>query len=479
MTDTVVIEGIAGENVHSFLGIRYAKPPTAENRFRPPQDLARGEETTDATRFGHRNFQVGVLEDILGGLPMPGEQSEDCLFLNVYAPADMTGSKPVLVWIHGGAFTSGSANDYEATRLVADNDVVVVTINYRLGIFGFIDLTRFGPEYAGSANLGLQDQIAALRWVANNIAAFGGDPSNVTIWGQSAGGTSVSSLLAAPAAEGLFDKAMAFSGGESRNPPRDQIDVIKEYLGVETDAQCLEQLLAMPAQELSKLQTSIPFQVGPSIDGHVLTQPQSEAVKDGWASKIPIITGTTRDEGTFLGPAFMVDEQVGELVLLGLAADIGEDDGTAYLTYLSEILPDGGLAEHLDRAWFDFFRASGLRIAANASQHGAGGWVYNFEVETDHSLGITHFADVPFTFKWIEPDNPGLFVHPPTPENQDIAELWSDTLIEFARSGSPNGAGLPQWPQFAPDSFASMRISQDPALVENADGDLLEVYGVR
>ncbi|MEM9454915.1 MAG: carboxylesterase family protein [Myxococcota bacterium] len=479
VTDFGVIEGIAEEEVHSFLGIRYAQPPVGENRFLSPQPLSDDEQTRDATSFGNRCFQTGVLDILVTEQAAFDAESEDCLFLNVYTPSRRSEDMPVLVWIHGGAFTSGSGNDYDPKAIVAEEDVVVVTINYRLNIFGFIDLARFGEGYEGSANLGTQDQISALQWISKHVHAFGGDPSNVTVWGQSAGATSTSSLLSAPAAQGLLDKVMALSGGEVLSPPRDQFGTLAEFLSIESDDEALRALRAMSAQELLDLQANTLYYVGPSLDGQVLMQRQSDAVASGWASEVPVLLGTTLDDGTLLAPAFAVNEQVGELTLLGLAADIGEGDGARYLSYLEDTLPGAGVEERMTRAWFDFFRSSALRIAASASQNGAGGWVYNFEVPTDDPLGVTHYSEVPFAFRWIEPEHPGLFVHPATAENQEISEVWSSTLVEFARSGSPNGAGLPEWRRFQPSDFASMRVSRQSALVENRDADLLEIYGVQ
>ncbi|MEM1132107.1 MAG: carboxylesterase family protein [Pseudomonadota bacterium] len=477
-TKAGTFQGVEDGAVSNFLGIRYAEPPTGKNRFQPPQPLESIGETYDATTFGTRNFQVAEYEGLEADPEIFGAQSEDCLFLNVYAPSNMVGSKPVMVWIHGGAFISGSGNQYVPTRIVAENDVIVVTINYRLGIFGFIDLSQFGPEYSGSANLGLQDQIAALRWVQDNIAAFGGDPDNVTIWGESAGAASVFALLGAPAAEGLFHKAAPFSGTETITPPLNQIALLKAALEIESDEDCLNTLKSLPAKELSELQEKSGFYGGPSLDGTILTQRSMEAVQQGWASQIPILTGNTLDEGTMLAPPYAANEQVGMATLFALGPLVSNDDGTPYRDYLQSMVPDGDLKKQLTHAWLDVFRSSALRVASAASQYGAGGWVYSFEVPTDHEWGITHYADVPFAFNWIEEGNPALFVHPPTPENREIAQRWSDTVIAFARTGSPNGGGLPEWHKFQPDSYASMRISHQPELIERADADKLELYDV-
>ena len=478
-TPSGTFQGFAEHEVRKFLGIRYASAPVGGLRFHPPQPMPAASAPVDATRFGNRNLQVGVPEEVFADLEVQGDESEDCLFLNIYTPDSAPGPKPVLVWIHGGAFMCGSGNDYDASTFARQNDVVVVTINYRLGIFGFLNLQTLGPDYAGSPNLGIQDQIAALEWVKTNIGSFGGDAGNVTIFGESAGAASVLALFGAPGAAGLFHKGMAFSGAETLAPPMDQLSAIKAVLGCNTDEDCLDLLKSMPADELSLLQQTSGIYVGPSLDGVVLTRPACEAIKDGGAAGIPFLSGTTRDEGSMLAEPFAATEEIGTLMVFALAASIGRDDGAAYRAFLDETVAGGTVVDKVDRAWFDTFRASALRVAATASEHGAGGWVYNFELETDHSLGIAHFADVPFTFNWMQEGNERLYVHPPTPENQELAVRWSGTIAEFARSGTPNGHGLPDWPRYQPDSFDTLNFAREPTIVANPDGDaMLSMYGV-
>lgn len=473
------LRGTVDEGLQLFLGVRYAAAPVGALRFRPPQPYEVQEPIVDATRFGHRNYQVGVPEEVFADLEPQGDESEDCLFLNIYAPESRAAPKPVLVWIHGGAFMCGSGNDYDASTLARDNDVVVVTINYRLGIFGFLNLQGLGPEFSGSANLGIQDQIAALRWIKDHIADFGGDSSNITIFGESAGAASVLALFGAPAAEDLFHKGIAFSGAETLAPPMDHLTQICASRGFASHDECLKHLQAMPAEELTLLQQETGIYVGPSIDGAVLTRPACEAIRDGGAAGIPFLSGATRDEGTILAEPFAATEEMGQLMVFALAASVGRDDGTAYRAFLQQTVGDKPVVDYVDRAWFDIFRASALRVAATASQHGAGGWVYNFELDTDHPLGVAHFADVPFTFNWIEEGNERLYVHRPTASNRTLARQWSRTICEFARNGSPNGQGLPDWPQYAPDRYECLWFSETPEVVSNPDGDeMLALYRV-
>ena len=199
---------------------------------------------------------------------VPGQLSEDCLFLNLTTPSVDGAHRPVLVWIHGGGFASGSANEYDGRVLSRQGDAVVVTINYRLGAFGFLDLAPLGPEFAGSASNGYRDMILALQWVSENIEDFGGDPTNVTIIGESAGAKAVLGLLAAPQAEGLFHKAIANSPGAPRAPEGNQIPTIAEKLGVDED-EVLAALRRMSAADLQKAE----LPAGGRIDGTVVTRP--------------------------------------------------------------------------------------------------------------------------------------------------------------------------------------------------------------
>lgn len=475
---TGTYEGFAQGRVGKFLGIRYALPCIGEGRFSSPRPVPNSEERIVAKQYGNRNFQVGMAEAIYRDFVPPGDESEDCLFLNIFAPADFNKAKPVMVWIHGGAFTSGSGNEYDATRLARENDVVVVTINYRLGVFGFLDLRALGEEFSRCVNLGIQDQIEALRWVRQNISAFGGDPDNITIWGESAGATSVLSLLGAPDAKGLFHRCAAFSGAETLAPPFDQLPMIKQHLGIEGDADCARRLMEMSGSELSKMQQDAAIYGGPCIDGEVIRCPACEAITQGLSSHVPVICGTVRDEGTLLAPLFAASDEMAQLTLAGLAAPIGRDMGEAYFGYLQNHFAEAGALEKLTRAWFDLFRSSALRVASTATQHGAGGWVYNFEVETDFELSVTHFADIPFAFDWIAEGNPLSFIHNDSARNRELSATWSKSMVAFAREGNPNGAGLPDWPRYGPEAYASMILKKSPVVVPNPDGEMRVLYKV-
>jgi para-nitrobenzyl esterase len=275
-------------------------------RFRPPEPPGAWSETRDATRFGPAAPQnPDPLDHIYGEVLAPGD--EDCLTLNVWTPAADGGKRPVMVCIHGGAFLIGSGRWpwYEGSELVRRGDVVLVTINYRLGALGFLDLSVIGGEgYATSGNHGLLDQVAALRWVRDNIERFGGDPGNVTVFGESAGGISISCLMAMPAARGLFRRAIAMSGGPNlvRFPGTSRVvaEEFRQLIGVRD----VDGLRAVPTKALLKAQKRYlrrnefggDLVFGPVVDSTVLPEPPLHAIRAGCARDVALLVGTTLDE---------------------------------------------------------------------------------------------------------------------------------------------------------------------------------------
>ncbi|HEY3638950.1 MAG TPA: carboxylesterase family protein [Rhizomicrobium sp.] len=305
--------GVRHRGALVFRGIPYAQPPVGALRWRMPEPLEPWAGARDATRFGFVCPQIPApFDTFLGGTL--SAQSEDCLYLNVFTPSPDGPKRPVMVWIHGGAFVigAGSQSIYDGSRLAA-HDVVVVTINYRLGVFGFLSLAdASGGSRPGSGAEGLADQIMALHWVRRNISAFGGDPANITIFGESAGAMSVASLLAASPAEGLFHKAILQSGAAHIGQDREQAVRVTHAIlnALSLSSQDASRAADVPVALLLKAQTTalaaahsgkdpkklgrLPFQ--PAIDGQVLAEKPITALRRGSAGNIPILIGTTRDE---------------------------------------------------------------------------------------------------------------------------------------------------------------------------------------
>ncbi len=471
------VTGLMQEGVFVALGIPYAAPPVAEGRWMPPRPAAPWPSGLDATHHPNRSFQPPP-PPALAGRELLGEFSEDCLYLNIYTPAADGKKRPVMFWIHGGAYIQGSANEYNGGPLAAENDVVVVIINYRLGIFGYMDMSGFGSAYEGSASLGFQDQIAALSWVRDNIADYGGDPDSVTIFGESAGGGSVLALLAAPTAKGLFHKAIGFSPGEVMEAPQDNIPVLSQKLNAE-GPDLLAKLRNLPADSLFALQLEGIVNTGAVIDGTIITAQPTQAILDNGGNGVPLIAGCNRDEGSYMADVFPPEAR--EQMIRAFAEIIGNGDASAYLAYLDERVPGGDEREKLVFAWYGLFRSSALRTAEASTVAGVGGWVYAFDVPGSTPLGVAHGSDVAFTFNMINHGEAGIAgFHEPTDVNRDMANKWSKTFAAFARTGDPNGAGLPHWPQYDPARRACLVVDASPKIAEDPDGQALRsAYGMK
>jgi para-nitrobenzyl esterase len=464
------IEGVQAGELLEFRGIRFAEPPVGDLRFRPPVRTGAWDGTYDATQYGNRSMQLP--QPAIMGPAGPGEPDEDCLFLNVVTPAADGQRRPVICWIHGGAFTIGSANDYPATSWARGNDIVVVTINYRLGILGFLDLSAHDPSYAGSANHGIADQVAALEWIRDNIADFGGDPGNVTIAGESAGAMSVMSLLATPTADGLYHRAIASSCGSLRSAP---VDVAARIDGViPGDGPFLDRVRAADGRDLLNAQLLGGFGFGGARDGHIVQRTLTEAAEDRAAAGVPLIIGSNLDEGTLFLAAAGHNEAMFDVISSALHdAVAGDGDAQRYLALIDEQAGGSSLARNL-QLFNDFFRRPALEAAPAATRGGAGGWVYHFRLPStsyDGALGVPHGCEIAFTFNWLAGDEPmpGFVFHDRTPETHALAAAWSGTLVQFARTGDPNGAGLPAWPRYADDDRQVLVLDEDPRIELDPD----------
>ena len=461
-TELGVIEGLHGDDVLQFRGIRYGEPPTGPRRFLPPVPVTGWTGVLDATQFPNRSSQppAGYLGETVG------RPSEDCLFLNIVTPAVEGRSRPVLFWIHGGAFINGSANDYDGSMLAAQGGVVVVTINYRLGLLGFLDLSSLGTEFAGSASNGIRDQILALQWVRDHISEFGGNPENVTIFGESAGGHSVMSLLASPEADGLFHKAIAHSPGTTDRPPPDLVPSLVSHLSVSRN-QLVSKLRDTSPEELIAIQSAIPS-VGVGIDGKVVTRSTNEAIIEKGINGVPLIAGTNKDEGKFFtalyanaDPDFLPSQEpIARIVT-------GGTDPTAYMDQLKALHPSASTSEIFERIWDGLFRRAAIGGVVSATAAGAGGWLYQFNLQATekylgHDIGAGHAVEIPFTFNRFNSDDPGLlvFYKSSDPDVRILSHQWSNTVIQFAKTGNPNGAGLPLWPRYDEESRATMVLDR-------------------
>lgn len=474
-TQTADIKGLRQNDILHFRGVPYAQPPIGELRFMAPRKPEGSANLLDATQFPNRCVQAP------GGIfgQVTGTPSEDCLYLNIVTPSTEGSHRPVMFWIHGGGFTQGSANEYDGSMLATQGDVVVVTINYRLGLLGFLNLSSFGDEYEGSANNGMRDQVLALEWVRDNIADFGGNPENVTIFGESAGGASVLTLLATPSADGLYHKAIAHSPGTTETPPADHETGLLEQLNVEKDL-VLEKLNSMSTVELQTLQEAL-SDFGSAIDGVVVTRSPSEAIRDRGARGVPLIAGTNRDEGTFFTALFkMFAPNAAADLVDGIARAVTAGaDPQPFLDALRAEYPSADDMEILERTFDAMFFKAALGSATQATLAGKGGWLYRFDYPTTkpvfgQNVGATHAAEIPFTFNRFNSTDPGTLIGYDLDDTValDLAQRWSDTLIAFAKTGNPNGAGLPNWPNYDSKNRDTMVLDATPRIEQDLNRNL-------
>ncbi len=488
------LRGVWREDLWSFSGIPYARAPIGELRWRPPQVPESWGEIRDASTFG----PIAPQSAAVPGITSPSDpeasepQSEDCLFLNVWTPRlpespeeAVVGGRPVLVFIHGGGFTSGSGSVflYRGGNLVRNGDAVVVTINYRLGALGFLGHRRMDDPDGLIGSWGIHDQVAALTWVRENIAAFGGDPANVTIFGESAGGFSVATLLGTPVAKGLFRRAVVQSGGahvHTLEEAERSADRLAAVLGIAVcDRKSLEPIpaseLVAATEEIGRRRPDpgmIPLPFLPVVDGVFLPDHPLASVDNGSAAGIDLLIGTNRDELTLFGlgnPALMaLDEQAMQRWIANAAPDM--DAGQVIAAYRAARSQRGEKVDPNDiwvAAGTDFvFRWPSLQLAAAHVARGSRAFVYLFEWESPAFAGILgscHALELPFVFGAVNVPVVQIFSGSgPSVErlSRDMQRAW----LAFAAAGSPSHDGIGEWAQWDPVRRATMIFGADTRL---------------
>lgn len=480
--DSGQVEGSTAGKVNVFRGIPYAAPPVGSLRWRPPQPAARWDGTRKTVAYGPDCSQPPM--DHVPGPGFVNPTSEDCLYLNVWTPRNKPAKPlPVMVWIYGGAFIMGAGSypDYDGTHF-AEQGVVLVTLNYRVGLFGFFAhpaLTRETPD-GPLANYGLMDQIAALKWVQRNIAAFSGDPSNVTIFGQSAGGESVNALLVAPASRRLFAKAISQSGGGRLLPGnlswpslKDGPNSAEAYgkawaasVGVTDDD--VDALRAIPAQVLVKASFG-PKIPGPIIDGHVVPERIEKALADGRHAIVPYLVGANSYEESLLEwlPKAVAEHQKALGNFREEAMRLTCDDGKI----------DEDTAAR--RLWGEAVMVAPARfLARGMAAAGAPTFLYHDsyvpKAVRGHIPGAAHGAEINLVFA-----NEGkVSMFGESKADAKMADLMHAYWIAFARTGNPNGGGRPTWPAYSTNADTLLAFANDkvgPVKFFNKPGlDLLD-----
>ena len=467
-----LLEGFAKDGVLRFNGIPYAKPPVGALRWRVAVTPEPWTGIRDASRFGPIAPQLrSAAEALIGGTP--GEQSEDCLYLNVWTPGT-DGKRPVMVWIHGGAFVTGAGTigTYNGKHLAACGDVVVVTINYRLGALGFLNLRDVTDgQHPACGVEGLMDQIAALRWVRENIAAFGGDPGKVTLFGESAGAMSIGALLAMPAARGLFQKAILQSGaahiGKRRESSAKVARLMLDKLGLRDGSRLADVPLAAIIRAQADILNSrrngggLPF--APTIDGVLLPVRAIENVRAGSANGVAVLSGTTMEEWKLFTAARPKLRLMKAATLLKYAANlVGKDHADALLATYGE----GSNFERWNAIMTDrSFAVPSARLLEAQAAH-APVFSYRFDWRSPllgGVLGSCHALEIGFVFGTYNEKRAGLFFGSGTKADA-LSQAMMQSWIAFAHGKEP-------WPRYDAAKRATMIFGDGDPHVTNAPDD--------
>lgn len=448
--------------VRAWLGLPYAAPPVGDLRWKAPQPAAKWHGTRDATQFGHHCAQNAVFADMVFQDPGP---SEDCLYLNVYAPATASAKSnlPVMFWIHGGGFSGGASSEPRHNGdFLPLKGVVLITINYRLGVFGFLATSDLAKEAGGTAgNYGLMDMVAALQWTRDNIKKFGGDPANVTIFGESAGSFAVSTLMASPMAQGLFAKAIGESGAALGRGPLPYASLadreIKDALWVSSlNVKSLAELRALPTQTILDACKKPGVGFPPDVDGKLLTEPVPDTYAAGKQAHVPLLAGWNADEGSFFAMHGMTATQWKDMV-----DKLFKDRAAEALKFY----PAGNDAQALRSAInyaSDAFIAYGTWSWLEAQRKTGDAPVYRYHFELAATPSKFHpgtFAfhsdDIEYVFGTLD-TRPGWDVRP---EDRQLSDEIMTYWTNFAKTGDPNGGGLPNWPKYNSDGYPLIHLN--------------------
>ncbi len=480
-----MLQGTAGSKpgIRAFLGIPYAAPPVGPRRWKAPEPAAKWTGVRAADKFGNRCMQTSPFPDMVFQSPA---ESEDCLYLNVWTPSKSGAARlPVMVWIHGGGYFSGSGDEVRHDgSVLASKGVVVVTLTYRLGVLGFLahpDLTKESPHHA-SGNYALLDQIAALRWVHDNIAGFGGNPANVTIFGESAGSFAVSAMMASPLARGLFQKAIGESGahftakgGSLPALPLAEAEKMGVEFGASLGAKTLAEMRALPAAGFAKAIASTPTKFSPIVDGYVLPADPWDIYAQGKQAHVPLLAGWNSAEAKLMAPP-------ASTTAAGLADSLQKqfpDDVEA----AKKAYPAGNANEA---------RLSAIALASdNFIAYSTWKWI-EMQVATGHATvyrylfdhiiptatgnppaddaGAAHATDIEFVFSTLDTKKLAW-----RPSDRKVSEILVSYWTNFAKNGNPNGPGLAPWPPFDKNSRELMVLDEHPKVMKETHRERYEL----
>ena len=488
------VGGVVGEDgLKQYHGIPFAAAPVADRRWAPPAPVEAWGDVRDATAPGPKCVQPQGQGGALYG-ESGFEMNEDCLTLNIWTRADHVGEGlPVMVWIHGGGLVTGAGSDYPG-ELLSSKGVVLVTANYRLGPFGFLalpDLTAESPQGV-SGNQGLRDQVAALAWVRDNIAQFGGDPGNVTIFGESAGALSMSLLQATPLAAGLVHRVIGQSGGafqpmlfrhrETSYAPSAESrgEAFAAALAGEGGDASLAALRGLSAEHVLEVFQSDPafsdYDSLAIVDGEVIPDEVATIFAEGCQADVPVMLGSTADEGTslheFIVPPFGEGVAGFDGYMEAVLSEAGDAAAALYPSGTEEEAQTSGEALVADLLF-----TAPMRIWARAMEKAESeAYLYWFTwvppIEESERYGAFHAAEIGYVF-----GNLDLFGAVPTDDDRAFSDLMASVWTQFARTGNPNGEGLPEWPAYTRENEAYMELGVDTGAKSHLRVEEVELIG--
>jgi len=468
------IRGTMQDKVHTFKGVPYGASTEGAGRFLPPAKPQPWAGVRDALELGPASPQMpsNLIPESMAQQPKTdGNGNEDCLRLNVWTPGLGGGKRPVMVWFHGGGYSAGSANwaTYNGGNLAAKQDVVVVTVNHRLNVFGYLYLAELGGDrFAQSSNVGMLDCIAALEWVRDNIAAFGGDPGNVTIFGQSGGGGKVSTLMAMPAAKGLFHRAIAMSGSAVKGEPRERAtkgaETFMAKLGLKPSQ--VDELQKMPqAQLLQAMREVRGLQLNPVVEGRTLPGDPFDPTAPALTANVPMMIGSTETEVTWNNNVNF--DPLDDAQLRDRVQNSQHLDGATADRLIAVYKKGRPQASNLDLFFIMSTDLSNFRTGTDteAERKAALGkaplYKYYFQWYSpvrEGKLRSYHTLDIPFVFQNVDIAESMVGSGP---ERYPLADKMSGAWAAFARSGNPNHKGIPNWQPFDESRRATMIFNNE------------------
>lgn len=477
------VRGLIKDGVQQFWGVPYGASTAGANRFMPPQSPEPWSGVRDHFQISNNAVIAPGAEEpapVVTALNRLSAQGEDSLTVNVFTPALDNAARPVMVWMHGGGFSAGSGNYllYDGTNLAKKEDVVVVVVNHRLNIFGFLHLADIGGEkWAQSTNVGVQDLVATLEWVRDNIENFGGDPDRVTIFGQSGGGGKTTTLMAMPSAEGLFHRSIAQSGSRFRGMSgADASEAAERFLaklGVGNDE--LDRLQTMTIEQIQDAYYSEPriqgLGNGPVVDGNILPRNQWDPTAPPWSANVPFMMGSTETEDGWVGPPpyELSDEDMLRNFVVELANN-DEEEGRKLLDLYKRLHPE----KRNQMLWLTAESDNTRRWNAQAlgrlkhEQGGAPSYLYFFDWYSpvhNNRMGSYHTLEIPFVFYNMDI---GASMTGSSQSRYELGHVMSAAWAAFARNGNPDHPDMPHWPAFNPTELPTMmfgdevRVANDP-----------------